>query len=1336
MSIDISTDLNITLLAKSKSTPTLTGIYDVGNPAGTYIPGKDFSATDDVSTGNTVQYTFSIAFDSVSNQLYTLDKVFIQSVDDPTVDGTGQILGYWINTNPDPTNIIDDGQNTLIPQYYSNMSSIVFDSSANIKSDSTVTTGITVTLPISFWWKSKIMPKICIIAIKDGIEKASDPLQLDTVRLSTAANIPSSLSPHTITYTTQASQTGFLDNFFMGSLKQIIYNITPMNDEPDFELVTYKVDYNAAVNGLTIPLTKNNFSITFISNGTLVDYDYTNEVFTITLKQKLNGSVSVIMDVFIPFNPGSLKKATVTINGDWISNLPVTFTNFMNQYLFTLSNVGTLTRSVEVIIVPEQPVNDPILSNSISGNLQTEKVYQSLSYRYYSCPRTKDSTVIRMIDSEIATFAKTITTQYQYYVGNQFYFSPLPSDSYTVLYGHYDFIGTYDANIISQQVINGTIPLKTYDEIISENKTPNIMALSITKELFDGITVNYDNFVTFRFDGDLDVLTQDEFRTLYNTSPNNSYPTYMYSYMSLNTCYTTVSEANSAVGSYLSSVDSFTLRNSHVYLNLGTVNKQASSGDIGRFNAISTVRALLPFDTIDANILYSITDINGYNVNTITDYTKEYCLTIQFAGQAGSDNADVNIPDGTIISVTLPNNLVQYMYLTNQPYVKVLLPGDTFGKVNIINYILQGNNLTFTVPVEINFRPDSICIPVKFITPSNDLTTTLLSITFSNPLVYKGDPQSLIYGFTTDSMMFKVNTFSRPLTLKGAQIDTTGLSVYPPAYDRGQVVTYVATVYNQTFSPSSNYYMSMTVPTNKYNPVESSNNNLNAYITGINLTNPNTTLYYQTESNVTVQDIYMMKHINIPGGPTLKQYYDSTIVSSWFNYVPGQIIPAKVVMIVGYTPGVTEKSLVRIDYNVVVDIPASSNETYINDAVFNYYSSGSNLEAQSNVVEIRNRTVDKLPITKLPSVQSKPLENNIPVLFTASFNAPIDYLIFTNFKVIDKLHPSLELDTANTKVVAFPNTPIVHTVNYDENTNTVSIDIPNNSTTAGKLILITIATTVIDTTKIPMDPVYAYPIIKNTVDLVINNNPQLTSTSNEVIVLFVIQPPKPILIRKEPLTQIKPLLNGTAIQFMAKFIAPSETRVYENFTLIDILHPSLTFDDINTKVTVSPNTNIPFTSNVDSTTNTLTIKFPNNQLTTGKEVTVIIATTLTDLSKIPTNLIITNNVDLIINDDATSKKTSNTVELKFSKAACPRDQAITDLIESIALEEAALSHILNAEGENIQKIIALNNTSIDIVLKTNKSVKNMINSISNLEITLKSKLDLFKDCLCKNNSEN
>ena len=73
-----------------------------------------------------------------------------------------------------------------------------------------------------------------------------------------------------------------------------------------------------------------------------------------------------------------------------------------------------------------------------------------------------------------------------------------------------------------------------------------------------------------------------------------------------------------------------------------------------------------------------------------------------------------------------------------------------------------------------------------------------------------------------------------------------------------------------------------------------------------------------------------------------------------------------------------------------------------------------------------------------------------------------------------------------------------------------------------------------------------------------------------------------------------------------------------------------------------------------------------------------------------------------------------------------RTQAITDIIESVALQETALSHILNAEGEKIQKMVALED-----VLATNKSVESMVNAVSRLEMILHSKLSVFDGCLCK-----
>ena len=78
--------------------------------------------------------------------------------------------------------------------------------------------------------------------------------------------------------------------------------------------------------------------------------------------------------------------------------------------------------------------------------------------------------------------------------------------------------------------------------------------------------------------------------------------------------------------------------------------------------------------------------------------------------------------------------------------------------------------------------------------------------------------------------------------------------------------------------------------------------------------------------------------------------------------------------------------------------------------------------------------------------------------------------------------------------------------------------------------------------------------------------------------------------------------------------------------------------------------------------------------------------------------------------------------------------AVSSLLQSIALEEAAISHILNAEGEKIQKVLCMHNCDCKDLLETNKSVKETIGKITELETVLKEKLTLivpFLDECCK-----
>ena len=74
-----------------------------------------------------------------------------------------------------------------------------------------------------------------------------------------------------------------------------------------------------------------------------------------------------------------------------------------------------------------------------------------------------------------------------------------------------------------------------------------------------------------------------------------------------------------------------------------------------------------------------------------------------------------------------------------------------------------------------------------------------------------------------------------------------------------------------------------------------------------------------------------------------------------------------------------------------------------------------------------------------------------------------------------------------------------------------------------------------------------------------------------------------------------------------------------------------------------------------------------------------------------------------------------------------RKQAITDLIQSVALQEAALAHMMNAEGEKMQKIVAMEGVNIDELMTLNKSVTQLVSAISRLEMMFIAKLELFAD---------
>lgn len=69
-------------------------------------------------------------------------------------------------------------------------------------------------------------------------------------------------------------------------------------------------------------------------------------------------------------------------------------------------------------------------------------------------------------------------------------------------------------------------------------------------------------------------------------------------------------------------------------------------------------------------------------------------------------------------------------------------------------------------------------------------------------------------------------------------------------------------------------------------------------------------------------------------------------------------------------------------------------------------------------------------------------------------------------------------------------------------------------------------------------------------------------------------------------------------------------------------------------------------------------------------------------------------------------------------------QEISDLIESIALEEAALANIQNVEGAKIQKFVAMPNVTPEMLLCLNKSVQEMADAMTIFESILIQKLNV------------
>ncbi|GED57126.1 hypothetical protein ABER61_16990 [Brevibacillus formosus] len=70
-----------------------------------------------------------------------------------------------------------------------------------------------------------------------------------------------------------------------------------------------------------------------------------------------------------------------------------------------------------------------------------------------------------------------------------------------------------------------------------------------------------------------------------------------------------------------------------------------------------------------------------------------------------------------------------------------------------------------------------------------------------------------------------------------------------------------------------------------------------------------------------------------------------------------------------------------------------------------------------------------------------------------------------------------------------------------------------------------------------------------------------------------------------------------------------------------------------------------------------------------------------------------------------------------------RNEVLNLLLTSIALEEIGLSHIINAEGQKIQKIVKEQSLSLNDALALNNSVERMLRNVIKTEMILQFRLE-------------
>lgn len=158
----------------------------------------------------------------------------------------------------------------------------------------------------------------------------------------------------------------------------------------------------------------------------------------------------------------------------------------------------------------------------------------------------------------------------------------------------------------------------------------------------------------------------------------------------------------------------------------------------------------------------------------------------------------------------------------------------------------------------------------------------------------------------------------------------------------------------------------------------------------------------------------------------------------------------------------------------------------------------------------------------------------------------------------------------------------------------------------------------------------------------------------------------------------KPLINGGKINFTITFLAQTDTSVYADYLLSDILPVGLAFDKNNSSIKVGSTSVGTFNENTGATT--VTADVANTATVAGNSVVVTLATTIIDASVVPTNMEYENQASIKVNslDGLLTESNKVTADVVFPIELTEVD-AVPSIVNAINNESVALKTLIKAK---------------------------------------------------------